>query len=601
MQDIQTEFGGAPPIGLDEYYAGGLYVPAGTSGVPSSGTISMDNLRGKTKTTPITVTVSPSSRVEGEFFIIQFTSPVFQYSTLYWKLTNYTNLQDSDFNATTGVVSYESEGGSYPNDAFRPITDSEFEGTGTFKVSVYSDAARTLLVGESSLLTVTDAFTVGTITLSRSEIYRYANLNPAFRSSLITLNASGLGGATIYYEVFTSSGTLTSADIDAPTSLTGTVTATATKVELVVRATEWNPAAPISTDKNVQVRFRLQNSTGILLGTSGSITLIRSPQISFSPFSPTTIREGQTTTVTAASSYIPIANPAAVSVFFTTDGTATLSGDFLNFSVNTGEILFTSNTPSLSLTAKIDELSDANETLRLIMRKTSTSGTAFWIVGDNPPSNPPLTIGGPAIIDSVSASIGAVQITSISSYPLSRTFTVRFRNGTGSFNTSNITSPSTVTVAANQTSSNTLQMLNNPGGNNAAHSIQYLFESPGYFPYSPPVANETFTWPVYALEIAAIGTNAEGVPVTVTARITSTPTYGTSRVFQFQYRTRTPGTTAWGDWISLNTVTVGESLTSSLTTTIFSGTTFARIDVQGRVVLAGQELRESNIILNRWI
>jgi len=50
MADIQTEFGGSNPISLSEYYAGGTYVPAGTSGtygaVPSSGTISIRNFYG---------------------------------------------------------------------------------------------------------------------------------------------------------------------------------------------------------------------------------------------------------------------------------------------------------------------------------------------------------------------------------------------------------------------------------------------------------------------------------------------------------------------------------------------------------------------------
>ena len=40
LNDIQTEFGGSNPIGINEYYAGGGLVPSGTSGthgaVPSS-------------------------------------------------------------------------------------------------------------------------------------------------------------------------------------------------------------------------------------------------------------------------------------------------------------------------------------------------------------------------------------------------------------------------------------------------------------------------------------------------------------------------------------------------------------------------------------
>ena len=50
LADIQTEFGGSNPISMSEYYAGGSYVPAGTSGtygaVPSSGAISIRNFYG---------------------------------------------------------------------------------------------------------------------------------------------------------------------------------------------------------------------------------------------------------------------------------------------------------------------------------------------------------------------------------------------------------------------------------------------------------------------------------------------------------------------------------------------------------------------------
>ena len=56
LTDIQTEFGGANPIGLNEYYAGGANVPAGTSGtygaVPSSGQISIQNFYGTSKAVP---------------------------------------------------------------------------------------------------------------------------------------------------------------------------------------------------------------------------------------------------------------------------------------------------------------------------------------------------------------------------------------------------------------------------------------------------------------------------------------------------------------------------------------------------------------------
>jgi hypothetical protein len=52
LANIQTEFGGSNPISLSEYYAGGSFVPAGTTGtygaVPSSGAISIRNFYGTT-------------------------------------------------------------------------------------------------------------------------------------------------------------------------------------------------------------------------------------------------------------------------------------------------------------------------------------------------------------------------------------------------------------------------------------------------------------------------------------------------------------------------------------------------------------------------
>jgi hypothetical protein len=65
FSDIQGEFGGANPISLSEYYAGGSYVPSGTSGVngsvPSSGALSMSKFYGTTKFTGVTHTYNSGS------------------------------------------------------------------------------------------------------------------------------------------------------------------------------------------------------------------------------------------------------------------------------------------------------------------------------------------------------------------------------------------------------------------------------------------------------------------------------------------------------------------------------------------------------------
>lgn len=50
LTNIQTEFGGSNPISINEYYAGGAYVPSGASGtngsIPTSGAISISQFYG---------------------------------------------------------------------------------------------------------------------------------------------------------------------------------------------------------------------------------------------------------------------------------------------------------------------------------------------------------------------------------------------------------------------------------------------------------------------------------------------------------------------------------------------------------------------------
>ena len=50
FDNIQTEFGGTNPIGLNEYYLNGTYTTGtGAAGIPTSGTISLNNFYGKSK------------------------------------------------------------------------------------------------------------------------------------------------------------------------------------------------------------------------------------------------------------------------------------------------------------------------------------------------------------------------------------------------------------------------------------------------------------------------------------------------------------------------------------------------------------------------
>jgi hypothetical protein len=53
LNDIQTEFGGVNPIGINEYYNSGSYVGAWNTDVPTSGVISVSNFYGSTATQPM--------------------------------------------------------------------------------------------------------------------------------------------------------------------------------------------------------------------------------------------------------------------------------------------------------------------------------------------------------------------------------------------------------------------------------------------------------------------------------------------------------------------------------------------------------------------
>ncbi len=60
LQMIATEFGGTAPHNLSEYYAGGAYVPSGTTGIngpiPSSGQLSLGMFRGSRIVTTVSFT-----------------------------------------------------------------------------------------------------------------------------------------------------------------------------------------------------------------------------------------------------------------------------------------------------------------------------------------------------------------------------------------------------------------------------------------------------------------------------------------------------------------------------------------------------------------
>ena len=124
LSQIQTEFGGANPIAMSEYYAGGANVPGGTSGVngavPASGTISVSMFYGTSDVafSPVGGTSAGSPQALIEFGILYASVSITCNQTATWNWSNY-----SGFGGSVSV----SNGGSATGITFS-ISTTEFGG-----------------------------------------------------------------------------------------------------------------------------------------------------------------------------------------------------------------------------------------------------------------------------------------------------------------------------------------------------------------------------------------------------------------------------------------------------------------------------------------
>jgi hypothetical protein len=124
---IQTEHGGSSPISLSEYYAGGSYVYANTSGnngdIPSSGEISVDDLRGSA--TLQTLTTLFSNAVDG--YNIGYDIAVTSSSNATANDSSYASWDWSSTPQTGELIRFYNPVSTLPADAH--IIDIEFEAT----------------------------------------------------------------------------------------------------------------------------------------------------------------------------------------------------------------------------------------------------------------------------------------------------------------------------------------------------------------------------------------------------------------------------------------------------------------------------------------
>lgn len=117
LTDIQTEFGGSNPIGLDEYYRNGSYVSSNNTNVPTSGAISLSNFYNSY----FLVTI-PNSGSQTNYYNLtgySYANPAViswtkSGTTLNWSVTSYTTYCGSAKTGSGSASITETTVGGYP-------------------------------------------------------------------------------------------------------------------------------------------------------------------------------------------------------------------------------------------------------------------------------------------------------------------------------------------------------------------------------------------------------------------------------------------------------------------------------------------------------
>jgi len=159
LSDIQTEFGGSNPISLSEYYAGGAYVPAGTTGtngpVPSSGTISISNFYGTSNIPALSVTADDVSGFDsGPNFIGSVTSSGSPNTTPAGGVAPYTYAWTELGTSSGNTPSVSSS--TAQNPSWTAFVESEVDSISTWRVTVTDSATTTAFTDITVTLTWID-------------------------------------------------------------------------------------------------------------------------------------------------------------------------------------------------------------------------------------------------------------------------------------------------------------------------------------------------------------------------------------------------------------------------------------------------------------
>lgn len=344
LNDVQTEFGGSNPIGIDEYYRGGSNVPdtPANSSIPTSGTIAMDDFYGGDSTPaggggPATYTWSNYAygATIGTLIVYWLNNATSTLTTLRtisgqqhtstgqpWDV--YTE-DLSPFNGQTGKIVYRYQGGgSFTGDI---QIDNMSLTNGTTTTDLKPETARTNLLWQQQTrgTSVYSATSFSTVPTGSSTTYgwQYDAAGTPSGSTGNTVDADGSSsGYYAYVETSSSNGTTS--------------------------YYHW---------------FRTTNDYTI---TSGSPPPPPPATYTFTT-TPTSIDEGSSGTFAITTTNVP----NSTTLYWTTSHVTSAAADF---TANSGSFTITSNSGTFAVSVAEDTLTETTEYFRIQIRTGSSSG-----------------------------------------------------------------------------------------------------------------------------------------------------------------------------------------------------------------------------------
>lgn len=416
-----------------------------------SGTISMDDLRGKSAVNYGTLTPNFTARSEGQSFIFTLSGgTAVPDGTYYWRVDYVSNLESADFSASSGSFTVTSNAGSF---TVTTVNDALDEGDGTFRVVLGNAPGVPEVFVASQTVTVTETVTYTAGVITNANPYRLGTITDrlvAFEVQTTNLPT----GTTLYWNLLNVTGTVTTTDLS---NISGSVTTAADGTAAIsVFVNEVDDGSAVASKA---FRFRIYKDaarTDLAL-TSSTITIRAAPTYSVS-FSPATIAEGQATTMSVTTTNYP----SGTSIFYTATGAVS---DLLGVA-SSGSISLSSGAATSTLWAAYDGATEANETVTVNLRTKSTVGaivdTATFTISNALGTVTTLTLARTGGATPGSAVTITLRIASIPAYGAARTFSIQYSFNGGAWTTAGLDATS-ITVNANATSSSAVTIYTTPG------------------------------------------------------------------------------------------------------------------------------------------